>query len=79
MILNQVSIHKTGSGIAAFLDDHNQTKIPRNMKFYNKVVQYASNKCINFEPDWTIFSSYKVCLFSIRVYYTKHMALQNLY
>ena len=45
------------------------------MKFEHNVDQDATNKCVSFELDWTIFSFYYVYLFSIRVCYTKYMPL----
>ena len=51
IILNQMLISHTGSGIAVFFDDYSQKKSTRDIKFELEIGKHNMNKSLNFELD----------------------------
>ena len=51
IILNQMLISHTGSGIAVFFDDYSQNKSTRDIKFEWEIGKHNMNKSLNFELD----------------------------
>ena len=54
IILNQMLISHTGSGIAVFFDDYSQNKSTRDIKFGWKIGKCTINNSLHFELDWNV-------------------------